>query len=34
MNLNLQKEVEEQTIMLIQSEKMASIGLLVAGIAH
>ncbi|MGA1844769.1 MAG: ATP-binding protein [bacterium] len=34
MNNNLQKKVEEQTTMLIQSDKMASIGLLAAGIAH
>jgi signal transduction histidine kinase len=30
----LEKKVEEQTRMLIQAEKMASIGILVAGIAH
>jgi len=34
MNQNLQKKVEEQTTMLIQSDKMASIGLLAAGVAH
>jgi len=34
MNNNLQKKVEDQTTMLIQSDKMASIGLLAAGIAH
>lgn len=34
MNKNLKKKVEEQTTMLIQSDKMASIGLLAAGIAH
>ena len=33
-NNNLQKKVEEQTTMLIQSDKMASIGLLAAGVAH
>jgi len=31
---NLEKKVEEQTTMLIQSDKMASIGLLATGIAH
>ncbi len=34
MNKNLQKKVEEQTTMLIQSDKMASIGILAAGVAH
>jgi two-component system NtrC family sensor kinase len=34
MNKNLQKRVEEQTTLLIQSEKMASIGILAAGVAH
>jgi two-component system NtrC family sensor kinase len=34
MNKNLQKKVEEQTTMLIQTDKMASIGLLAAGVAH
>jgi two-component system NtrC family sensor kinase len=33
-NKNLQKRVEEQTSLLIQSEKMASIGILAAGVAH
>jgi len=33
-NRSLQKKVEEQTAMLLQSEKMASIGLLAAGVAH
>jgi len=34
MNKNLEKKVEEQTTLLIQSEKMASIGILAAGVAH
>lgn len=34
LNKNLQKKVEEQTTLLIQSEKMASIGILAAGVAH
>ncbi|MGA1843352.1 MAG: ATP-binding protein [bacterium] len=34
MNKNLEKKVGEQTTMLIQSDKMASIGLLATGIAH
>jgi two-component system NtrC family sensor kinase len=34
MNKNLEKKVEEQASLLIQSEKMASIGLLAAGVAH
>ncbi len=34
MNRSLQRKVEEQTAMLLQSEKMASIGLLAAGVAH
>lgn len=33
-NRSLQKKVEEQTAMLLQSEKMASIGLLASGVAH
>jgi len=33
-NKNLQKKVEEQTALLVQSEKMASIGILAAGVAH
>ncbi len=34
MNENLQAKVHEQTQLLIQSEKMASVGLLAAGVAH
>jgi two-component system, NtrC family, sensor kinase len=34
MNRNLEKKVQDQTALLIQSEKMASIGLLAAGVAH
>lgn len=34
MNKNLQKKVEEQTALLIQSEKMASIGILASGVGH
>ena len=34
MNLNLKREVEDQAALLVQSEKMASIGILTAGIAH
>lgn len=34
MNKNLQQKVEEQTALLIQSEKMASMGVLTSGIAH
>ncbi|UCD90719.1 MAG: response regulator [Desulfobacterales bacterium] len=34
MNRNLKKKVEEQTNLLIQSEKMASMGVLAAGVAH
>lgn len=34
MNKNLQKKVAEQTALLIQSEKMASLGILAAGVAH
>jgi two-component system, NtrC family, sensor kinase len=34
MNQNLQKKVSEQTSLLIQSEKMASLGILSAGVAH
>jgi len=34
MNKNLKSKVEEQTALLIQSEKMASLGILSAGVAH
>lgn len=34
MNKDLQKKVKEQAALLIQSEKMAAIGLLAAGVAH
>ena len=34
MNQNLQQKVEEQTAMLVQSEKMSSLGVLAAGVAH
>ena len=34
MNKNLQKKMEEQTTLLVQSEKMASMGVMTAGIAH
>ncbi len=33
-NKNLQKKVEEQTVLLVQSQKMAYLGILVAGVAH
>lgn len=33
-NRNLKEKVEEQTALLVQSEKMASIGILAAGVAH
>ncbi|MDY6953564.1 MAG: ATP-binding protein [Thermodesulfobacteriota bacterium] len=34
MNKNLQEKVNQQTALLVQSEKMASIGTLAAGVAH
>ena len=34
MNKNLQKKVEEQTAILVQSEKMSSLGVMAAGVAH
>ena len=34
LNQNLNERVDQQTAMLIQSEKMASIGILAAGVAH
>lgn len=34
MNKNLKEKVEKQAAMIVQSEKMASIGLLAAGVAH
>ena len=33
-NRNLEKKVKDQTALLVQSEKMASIGILAAGVAH
>lgn len=34
MNKNLKEKVEKQAAMIVQSEKMASVGLLAAGVAH
>jgi two-component system NtrC family sensor kinase len=34
MNRNLHRKVEEQTALLVQSEKMATVGILAAGVAH